>query len=72
MTALARRFGQRIDAARRERGWTYRELAEQAGVHIHTAESAAQSKRGVGLEIAYQLARALGKGLDELTAEDPS
>lgn len=69
MTALAQRFGEAVDAARRERGWTFRELAAQAGINRNTAGSVVHCKYGTSLEVAYALARALGVSLDEMTAE---
>ena len=64
-------FIERVLAARRERGWTRRKLAQQAGLHEqHLAKVERGNRVRVEAETVRKLARALGCTTDYLLGMD--
>lgn len=62
--------GPRLRAARRARGWTLDELAEQAGMSTSTLSRLEAGKRQASLELLLPLTRRLGIRLDDLLPEE--
>jgi transcriptional regulator with XRE-family HTH domain len=60
---------QRVQALRKERGWSLEALAAAAGLHRTTVGLVVRGERGLTLASAGQLAVALDVRLSELVAE---
>lgn len=58
--------GERILERRKQLGWTQDELGRKAGISKGFLSNLENSKRSVGAEKLYDLARALGVSLDHL------
>ena len=68
------RLGNRLKVARAEHGLSQAQLAERAGVTRQTISSIETGQYGPSALLAFQLARVLGKRVDELfflTADQP-
>ncbi|MBN9178113.1 MAG: helix-turn-helix transcriptional regulator [Microbacterium sp.] len=63
------RVGERLRAARQDKGWTLEELAGQAGASVSTLSRLESGKRQASLELLVPLTRLLGIRLDDLVAE---
>jgi len=61
----------RIRALRTERGLTQAQLAEVLGVTRQTVIAVEQGRYSPSLELAFQIARALGWSIDEVFAYEP-
>ncbi len=61
----------RIRALRTERGLTQAQLAAALGVTRQTVIAVEQGRYSPSLELAFQLARALGRPIDEVFAYEP-
>jgi putative transcriptional regulator len=61
----------RIRALRTDRGLTQAQLAELLGVTRQTVIAVEQGKYSPSLELAFQIARALGRSIDEVFAYEP-
>lgn len=72
MDDAARRVGERLRAARRERGWSLAALAERAGVGKGSLSEIENGGRNPTLSTLYALAGALGLPLSTLLAEPGS
>jgi transcriptional regulator with XRE-family HTH domain len=59
-------FAAAIRAARVEAGLTQADVAERAGLAVHTVQSAEQGARRTSVGEAAVIAQALGRSLDEL------
>jgi transcriptional regulator with XRE-family HTH domain len=59
-------FAAAIRAARVEAGRTQADVAERAGLAVHTLQSAEQGARRTSVGEAAAIAQALGQSLDEL------
>ena len=69
-TRFSRRtFGQAVRQCREQLGLSQEEFAEQAEIHRTYVSSIELGKVSVGIEVANQLAAALGKRLSELVEE---
>jgi transcriptional regulator with XRE-family HTH domain len=69
-TRFSRRtFGQAVRHCREQTGLSQEEFAEKAGIHRTYVSSIELGKVNVGIEVANQLAAALGKRLSELVEE---
>ncbi len=69
-TRFSRRtFGRAVRYARERLGLSQEDFAEQAGIHRTYVSSIELGKVNVGIEVANQLATALGKKLSELVEE---
>ncbi|MHB1613850.1 MAG: helix-turn-helix domain-containing protein [Actinomycetes bacterium] len=58
--AVARTFGERLRALRRDRGWSLERLAEAAGLHWTYVGSVERGERNISLLNIVRLAAALG------------
>lgn len=58
--------GQRLRAARHDRGWTLEDLAERAGISASTLSRLESGKRQASLELLVPLTRQLGIRIDDL------
>ncbi len=66
-TRFSRRtFGRSVRRARKQIGLSQEDFAERAGIHRTYVSSIELGKVSVGIEVANQLAVALGKRLSEL------
>lgn len=61
----------RIRVLRTERGLTQAQLAAALGVTRQTVIAVEQGRYSPSLELAFQLARALGRPIDEVFAYEP-
>jgi len=61
----------RIRALRTDRGLTQAQLAELLGVTRQTVIAVEQGRYSPSLELAFQIARALGRSIDEVFAYEP-
>jgi transcriptional regulator with XRE-family HTH domain len=69
-TRFSRRtFGRAIRRAREQVGLSQEDFAEKAGIHRTYVSSIELGKVSVGIEVANQLAVALGKRLSELVED---
>jgi transcriptional regulator with XRE-family HTH domain len=69
-TRFSRRtFGQAVRNCRERIGLSQEEFAEKAGIHRTYVSSIELGKVSLGIEVANQLAVALGKRLSEIVAE---
>ena len=69
-TRFSRRtFGRAIRRAREQVGLSQEDFAEKAGIHRTYVSSIELGKVSVGIEVANQLAVALGKRLSELVKD---
>lgn len=62
-------IGDRIRAAREERGWTQENLAEHSGLHRNTIIRMETSTRGITIDAYLVVADALGVPLARLFGE---
>lgn len=62
---LYRKFGERVERLRRQKGITQEELAERAGLHRAYFWDI-ENGRNVSIKTAYKIAHALGTSLSEL------
>jgi len=62
-------FGRAVRRARQQIGLSQEDFAEQAGIHRTYVSSIELGKVSVGIEVANQLAVALGKRLSELVKD---
>jgi len=70
VTRFSRRtFGRAVRHSREKRGLSQEDFAEHAGIHRTYVSSIELGKVSVGIEVANQLAVALGKRLSELIKE---
>jgi len=69
---LNRVFGLNVKRARYDRRWTQKMLEEKSQVSHATISDVETGNRGVSLDIAVRIARALGLSLDVLLKEPPS
>lgn len=60
MTEIRKRFGARMRALRRERGWTQKQLADASGVSARSISSIENGIYSVTLDTAARIARGLG------------
>lgn len=65
-----RRFGARLAAVRRGRGWTQDELANRSGINRTYISGLENGERNIGLLNLVRLAAALGVPPDELLRWD--
>ena len=69
-TRFSRRtLGQAVRHSREQIGLSQEEFAEKAGIHRTYVSSIELGKVNLGIEVANQLATALGKRLSELVEE---
>jgi transcriptional regulator with XRE-family HTH domain len=69
-TRFSRRtFGRAVRRVREQIGLSQEDFAEQAGIHRTYVSSIELGKVNVGIEVASQLASALGRKLSELVRE---
>ena len=69
-TRFSRRtFGQAVRQRREQIGLSQEEFAEKAGIHRTYVSSIELGKVSVGIEVANQLAFALGKRLSDLVKD---
>ncbi|MBU5423863.1 helix-turn-helix transcriptional regulator [Cellulomonas hominis] len=61
----------RIRALRTERGLTQAQLAAALGVTRQTVIAVEQGRYSPSLELAFQIARALGRPIDQVFAYEP-
>jgi len=62
-------MGERIVYLRKKKGWSQAELARQAAIGqstLHGYESGTRAARGMSVDVAIRLARALGVSVDYL------
>lgn len=62
---LYRKFGERVERLRRQKGITQEELAEKAGLHRAYFWDI-ENGRNISIKTAYKIARALGVSLTQL------
>jgi len=68
---LLRLFGAQLLKARKQRGWTIRDMSAKAGVTLNMISRAERGVGEISLTSALKLAQALGIRLDELAAAAP-
>lgn len=61
----------RIRVLRTERGLTQAQLAAELGVTRQTVIAVEQGRYSPSLELAFQIARSLGRPIDEVFAYEP-
>lgn len=66
METLTRQLGQRIQQARRAKGFTQEDLAHQAGLDFSYINQPENGKRNPSLATLYKIATALGVPLKAL------
>ncbi|MEM1154563.1 MAG: helix-turn-helix transcriptional regulator [Pseudomonadota bacterium] len=63
---IRRKFGQRVRALRRERGWSQEEFADRSGLHRTYVSSVERGVRNPTLTVIERLAAALQLSMAEL------
>ncbi len=66
MDTINRELGQRIQQARRAKGWTQEDLAHHAGLDFSYVNQLENGKRNPSLSTIYKIAAALGVPLKDL------
>lgn len=66
---IRRKFGQRVRALRRERGWSQEEFADRAGLHRTYVSAVERGVRNPTLTVIERLAAALNISISELLRE---
>jgi transcriptional regulator with XRE-family HTH domain len=66
VTVLERRVGEQLQAVRRHRGWSLRELAQASGLSLTTVHQVETGRTSPGLGTLQSLANALGVSLGAL------
>ena len=66
MNEISRQLGQRIQAARRGKGWTQEDLAHHAGLDFSYLNQLENGKRNPSLATLHKIATALGVTLKDL------
>lgn len=66
------RLGERLQALRRRRGWTLREVGERSGLAISTLSKVERNQMSLTYDRLLQLAEGLGVGMAELFASEPA
>jgi transcriptional regulator with XRE-family HTH domain len=66
LVAIRHALGQRIQAARQDRGWTQTVLAEQSGVHYVNVARIERGAHWPSWATFYQLSQALGVNMGAL------
>jgi transcriptional regulator with XRE-family HTH domain len=71
MTDVSTAFAANLKRLRRDHGWSQRVLAEWSGVSNAAISAIEGGNNGPSLAVAAALAKALGTGLDAMTAGEP-
>ncbi len=66
MNEISRQLGQRIQTARRGKGWTQEDLAHHAGLDFSYLNQLENGKQNPSLTTLYEIATALGVSLKDL------
>ena len=66
METIQKQLGQRLQQARRGKGWTQEDLAHHAGLDFSYVNQLENGKRNPSLETLYKIATALGVPLKDL------